>query len=186
MPDRECTRTCSRQRRPAPRLEAEQHYHFSIRNGVTVKIVDFGIARILSDDPKDRLTHKGEIVGSPIYMSPEQCRGREVDHRSDAYSLGCVMYEMISGKPPIEGSTYLETIQRHNDQLPKNLCSVRKGCPPQLEAIVMRCLEKTPKDRFATTNDLNAALLSLHSELCGSSTNRRPVAPVLRRGSEVL
>src|SRR4030095_554703 len=99
-------------------------------------IVDFGIAKRLStenDEELQKLTGTGELVGSPIYMSPEQCRGTAPDARSDVYSLGVLMYETLTGAPPFSGSTFFETLAMHLDSpVPK---FAGKGASQDLAAI---------------------------------------------------
>ncbi len=86
----------------------------------SVKIIDFGIAKIISENTVagTKLTKTGDIFGSPLYMSPEQCCGRAVDHRADIYSLGILMYEVLTGKPPLEGPTPLVTIFKQTTEMP--------------------------------------------------------------------
>src|SRR6185369_1510587 len=82
-----------------------------------VKIVDFGIAKLVQNESETQsLTRTGEIFGSPLYMSPEQCLSKPLDARSDIYSMGCLMYELLTGNPPLKGETILETLfqQTHN------------------------------------------------------------------------
>lgn len=116
-----------------------------------VKLVDFGLAKLTTvEDPK--LTLNGEVIGSPLYMSPEQCQGLQVDHRSDIYSLGCLMYEVVCGYPPFRGETALDTFRMHVQgeyQEPSaNLCSDR------LRGILRKCLSKGPEDRFSSLNEI--------------------------------
>lgn len=144
MSDRFCTKTRTFKRILHRDLKPGNIVVLNTQDGDLVKIVDFGIARLLSDNPDHRLTRKGDIVGSPVYMSPEQCRAEDVDQCSDMYSFGCVMYEIIAGHPPLRGATSLKTIQKHNNELPKSPAAQRKGCPKQLEQIVMRCLANLP------------------------------------------
>lgn len=111
------------------------------------KIVDFGIAK--RQAVENSVTQTGEIFGTPLYMSPEQCLGKAVDSRSDIYSLGCVMYEALAGVPPLVGSNPVETVLRHINDTPVPL---RKACADwkvssELEQVVMACLEKDPRDR---------------------------------------
>jgi len=96
------------------------------------KIVDFGIAKILptGDQLTQQLTQTGETFGSPFYMSPEQCKGDQLDFRSDIYSFGCVMFETLTGKPPFSGQNPVKTILKH---LTKT--------PPELTNFVLRCIE---------------------------------------------
>jgi serine/threonine protein kinase len=128
-----------------------------------VKIVDFGIAKRLSTDGDlelQKLTGTGELVGSPIYMSPEQCRGTTPDARSDVYSLGVLMYETLTGMPPFSGNTFFETLAMHLDSPVPKLAG--KGSPQEIaniEPIVRRCLAKFPADRFQSVAEVQEELL---------------------------
>ena len=120
---------------------------------INVKISDFGIAR---DHSMNRLTMQGEVFGSPLYMSPEQCVGDDdVDPRSDIYSFGCVMFELLTGLPPFIGSTRFETMSMHVHSPPPSIedCSKRK-ISAKLIKIVEKCLSKKPRDRYQTSKDL--------------------------------
>jgi serine/threonine protein kinase len=122
----------------------------------TAKIVDFGIAKMIGPDDAQNLTQTGEVFGTPLYMSPEQCLGQKVDARSDLYSLGCVLYECLSGKPPFEGSSSLETIMMHvNGALP---AFDNKVISAQLKSVVLKSLSKNPEERFQSASDLTEAL----------------------------
>lgn len=130
-----------------------------------LKIVDFGIAKLMpSEDGKTRqaLTQTGEVFGSPLFMSPEQCMGRAPDLRSDIYSVGCLMYEALSGVPPLMGDTSFETMTKHVNEMPLAFKQVNAELqiPPALEAVVFRCLQKDPDDRYQSAaeiiNDLPA------------------------------
>ena len=125
-----------------------------------VQIVDFGMAKILSavDGEREDLTKAGEVFGSPMYMSPEQCMAKELDARSDIYSLGCVMYRTLTGCPAVAGSTAMECFNKHANGEPEPFASV---CPEfnlsaNLELIVFKCMAKNPDDRYQTM----AALLA--------------------------
>lgn len=127
-----------------------------------VKILDFGIAKMLGEDNQDqRLTKDGEVFGSPLYMSPEQCTGGKVDARSDIYSFGCVMYECLTGAPPHIGATSLETL---NKQVSEPTLSLRGIAPdltiPELiDAQVIKALSKNPFERQQTVEELKKGLL---------------------------
>jgi uncharacterized protein YjdB len=116
-------------------------------------VTDFGIAKA-AEGPTH--THTGFMVGTPAYMSPEQCAGGEVSGASDQYSLGAVAYEMITGVPPFTGSTY-SVIQAHVEQEPRPLTE-HVDCPPELEQAVLRMLAKNPQDRWG---GMNLALTAL-------------------------
>ncbi len=127
-----------------------------------VKILDFGIAKMLGDNNKDqRLTKDGEVFGSPLYMSPEQCTGGVVDLRSDIYSFGCLMYESLVGAPPHIGANTLETL---NKQVSEPTLSLR-GIAPELtipeliDAQVIKALSKNPYERQQTVEELKKGLI---------------------------
>lgn len=112
------------------------------------KIVDFGIAKLQSDEMSDlKLTQTGEVFGSPLYMSPEQCLGGKVDGRSDIYSLGCVMYELLTGQAPFIGQNAAEAIVKHVNEKAKPFPAA-SGLLKGLESVVMKMLEKKPEDRY--------------------------------------
>ncbi|HEY9786188.1 MAG TPA: serine/threonine-protein kinase [Candidatus Obscuribacterales bacterium] len=121
-----------------------------------VTIVDFGIAKILVGDAEDqvKLTQTGEVFGSPLYMSPEQCQGQHLDPRTDIYSFGVLMYESLTGKPPIAGSNPLEQLSRQIREIPRSAKTMNPGIPDALDYLVMRCLEKDPADRYQSVAEL--------------------------------
>lgn len=126
-----------------------------------VKLLDFGIAKmILENAEQSRLTQTGEVFGSPMYMSPEQCLGKDIDHRSDIYSFGTLMYEMLSGTPPILGENVLDTIRKQLSDSPRPLKELAPDVSESLEYIVMRCLDKDPAWRYQSAKDLLADLLA--------------------------
>lgn len=127
-----------------------------------VHIVDFGIAKVLpsGEGAVQHLTQTGEIFGSPLYMSPEQCKGRDVDARSDIYSLGCVMFEALTGEPPHKGGSAIETLMFHVNQKAPKLVERRSdiGECSELEKIVAAALEASPDLRYQTIGKLKADL----------------------------
>ncbi len=128
-----------------------------------VKIVDFGIAKILPQEGREaaQLTQTGEVFGSPLYMSPEQCRGEKLDARSDVYSMGCLMYETLVGSPPLNGANMLEILFKHINEMPATLSQATNGVqfPPGLEKIVFRALAKEPSERFQSMAALREELI---------------------------
>src|SRR5581483_6658978 len=115
-----------------------------------VKVLDFGIAKLKQVTPTDKshtLTEVGTIIGTPPYMSPEQCRGKELDACSDIYSLGIILYEMLCGEPPFGGDTAVEIVAKHLKDTPQPLRELRPEIPAALERVVMRSLEKDPARR---------------------------------------
>jgi serine/threonine protein kinase len=127
-----------------------------------VKIVDFGIAKLLgaAEGEMEQLTRTGEVFGSPLYMSPEQCRGKPLDCRTDIYSLGSVMYETLTGKPLFEGDEVLDLFFKQTTQKPAAFSAVSPtlAIPQELEQIVFRTLEKEPEDRIPTMRNLRLEL----------------------------
>lgn len=128
-----------------------------------VRIVDFGLAKPTNPDGHSTLTEVGAVLGSPLYMSPEQAMSREVDHRTDIYSMGCLMYKTLTGRAPIEGDTALETLSAKCTNVAPRLD--KNEFPGLLTDIVARCLSIAPEARFQTTDELLSALNELGDEL---------------------
>lgn len=129
----------------------------------TPKIADFGIAKMTSDGSTQHLTKTGEICGSPLYMSPEQCMGRPADIRSDIYALGCVMYEAITGAVPNAGDNTLETIHRRTNEAPRTFTECGVTFPDEIERIVLKCLELQPANRYQSADELSTDLQNAFS-----------------------
>ncbi len=123
-----------------------------------VKIVDFGIAKILPQAGLDlpRLTQTGELFGSPVYMSPEQCQSKELTERSDVYAMGCVMYEALTGKPPFVADNLLATVfkQCHEDPKPFARVAAGRKIPAEVEAVIFRAMEKDPDKRYRSAEEM--------------------------------
>ena len=115
-----------------------------------VLVADFGIGKAISDAPGDTLTQIGMSVGTPAYMSPEQAVGEEVDGRSDLYSLGCVLYEMIVGEPPFTGPTVQAVIAKRFVQTPVEVAALREGVPGPVSRAVSQALARVAVDRYET------------------------------------
>lgn len=128
-----------------------------------VKVLDFGLALI--GESTRKITQSGEFWGSPPYASPEQVKGEDTDHRSDIYSLGCVMYELLSGKDPFFGAGLYELLSKHVNEQPAPLMVTNPqiSVPAEMERIVFKCMEKKPQDRFQTVAELQAALENSNS-----------------------
>ncbi len=134
------------------------------KNGFDViKVVDFGIAKLLTNDDgttMNNLTQTGDVFGSPLYMSPEQCSGKKLDSRSDIYSLGCLMYEALTGTAPIAGKNFLETMQKHLTDTPAPFPGelAKNPLAKKLQVIIFTCLAKDPTARYASMKDVSADL----------------------------
>jgi serine/threonine protein kinase len=144
-----------------------------------VKVLDFGIAKLLHRglNETEQLTRTGEIFGSPFYMSPEQCLGRPVDHRSDIYSMGCVMFEVLTGAPPFAGETSISTIMMHQSEKPLTLkeASMGREYPPEIENLVASMLEKDPDNRIQSLLDVAQLLIGVQKGLSGGTILNKSV-----------
>jgi len=142
-----------------------------------IKILDFGIAKLTSLEVSDdssitdltTQTKSGAVLGTVAYMSPEQLRGKPVDHRSDIFSLGAILYEMLTGQRAFAGETEVDTMTAVLKEEPSDVPLVRQGIPESFEQIIRHCLEKEPEQRFQSARDLAFAL----SAVPGSTTARQ-------------
>ena len=134
------------------------------RGRLTCKILDFGIAKMIED--RKRLTRTGEVVGSPIFMSPEQCTGKKLDQRTDIYSLGIILFKCLAGKYPHHGSTLRDTfLMKTTMPCPRiNEHNPEHDAPPRLENLIYKCLEIKPEDRYRTMADVYLDLRELARE----------------------
>ena len=119
-----------------------------------IKVVDFGIARALDSAHDGGLTQDGAVMGTATYFSPEQAKGDGLDLRSDLYSLGIVLYELVTGKPPFSGESALATAYKQVHDVPTRMKDHAADVPPALEAIVSKCMAKEPTRRYATAEQL--------------------------------
>jgi serine/threonine-protein kinase len=122
-----------------------------------VKVTDFGIARAINTE--ESLTQTGAVMGTATYFSPEQAEGVGVDARSDIYSLGVVLFEMVTGRPPFLGDSPVAVASKHVRDHPPAPREINPAIPPTFEAIILKCLAKDPNYRYATAEDLRADLL---------------------------
>ena len=133
-----------------------------------VKVLDFGIAKV-ANGPQ-RLTRVGEVLGTPHYMSPEQCEGDGVDNRTDIYALGVLLYEMVTGRVPHDADTMMGilTKQMYEDPIPPKVRVPQVS--ERLEQLIMRCLKKKPEQRYQTMHEVEADLQRVHA-------GKAPVGP---------
>ncbi|PZM78052.1 MAG: hypothetical protein DKT66_27670 [Candidatus Melainabacteria bacterium] len=150
-----------------------------------VKLVDFGIAKLTGQDGfnQQTLTRTGEIFGSPLYMSPEQCLGIGVDHRTDLYSLGCVMFESLTGSPPLVGDSALATMMKHQNEEPVSLKEASLGVefPKRIEQVVKRLLAKDLNARYQSAELFTADLVGLDTEQSLTSALNTLPAPIVEK-----
>lgn len=124
-----------------------------ITHSGAVKVMDFGIARALHG-AQSTMTQTGMVMGTPQYLSPEQALGKAVDHRSDLYATGCLLYELLALRPPFTGETPLSVVYQHVQDIPVPPSEVSGGVPPELDGLVMRSLAKDPDDRFQSAEEM--------------------------------
>jgi uncharacterized protein YjdB len=141
-------------------------------------VTDFGIAKVAENRG---LTMTGIAVGTPSYMSPEQCAAKDITGKSDQYSLGVVAYEMLTGKQPFEGDSAMAIMFAHFNEQPKSLTDVRADCPSEISAAVMRMLEKAPDKRFPSIEEAVAAMGAM--PLAHDDPMRRQLIAIAKKGS---
>ncbi len=129
-----------------------------IDKGGTARIMDFGIARSLK---AKGITGSGVMIGTPEYMSPEQVEGKEVDQRSDIYSLGVILFEMITGRVPFEGDTPFTIGVKHKSEIPQDPKGLNAQIPDELSGLILRCLEKDKKTRYQSAGDVLTDLYNI-------------------------
>ncbi len=135
-----------------------------------VKVLDFGIAKVASDSQK--LTKTGAVFGTPLYMSPEQAAGIELDQRTDIYALGVIMFEMAAGRVPFNAENVMAILSQHMYKAPPSLRSLVEDIPEALEAIIVRLLAKKPESRYGSMDELVADLDQVAKGLAPESTAR--------------
>src|SRR3984957_9599921 len=156
-----------------------------------IKIRDFGVAKLQSTPEESErpveylttVTRSGAVIGTVAYMSPEQLRGKGVDHRSDIFSVGAILYEMLTGRRAFRGETEVDTITAVLREDPPEINLEEAGIPVTLRQVIQHCLEKDPENRFQSARDLAFALETLanasggHARWSGTSRKRAKVVP---------
>ncbi len=140
-----------------------------------LKVTDFGISRAGAS----QMTEAGSIVGTAQYLSPEQARGAHVDNRSDIYSVGVLLYELLTGEVPFTGDTPVEIAMKHLSQAPKRPSEIRPEVPHDLDAITLRALAKDPDDRYASAEEMDAELARVAKGLAVSRETEEAATSVL-------
>lgn len=140
-----------------------------------VKVLDFGIAKALADTAT-RLTSTGGMVGTPAYLSPEQIDGADVDGRTDIYSLGCLLYELLSGRPPFTGDSPFAVMNQHLSKAPDAPSALRPEVPAAVDAVVLRALAKRADERYPDAASFRAALEQVH-EAARQTVSAVPAPP---------
>ncbi len=155
------------------------------------KILDFGLAKLLEPPSSDgsgpsmmetlAQTQAGFVLGTLRYMSPEQARGQALDHRSDLFSLGVVLYEMVTGQLPFTGNTPLDTLHAIAFEETQPVTAIRPNLSPSLQRIVTRCLRKQPQDRYPDAKDLATDIRTVQREIESGITSRAPLVERLQQ-----
>jgi tRNA A-37 threonylcarbamoyl transferase component Bud32 len=144
-------------------LKPENIFLARRKGQVVPKVLDFGISKIRSDDAeKVRLTTTGQLVGTPLYMAPEQAKGEAViDHRADIYALGALLYELVTGTPPFTGNNYFQLLWKHGNEVPERaaLRAPAAQIPAALDQVIARALEKDPDARWQSMEAFRKAML---------------------------
>jgi eukaryotic-like serine/threonine-protein kinase len=137
----------------------------------TVKVMDFGIARAVSDSAAT-MTSTAAVIGTAQYLSPEQARGDSVDARSDVYSMGCLLYELVTGAPPFSGDSPVAVAYQHVREDPRLPSSINPDVPPELDAILLKAMSKNPANRYQSAAEMRNDLLRA---LAGQRVEATPV-----------
>lgn len=131
------------------------------------KVVDFGIAKAIQEGVGEGLTHTGQVIGTPEFMSPEQLLGDPVDARSDLYALGCILYLMLTASPPFDAPTREQMIKRRLSEDAPHVHEIDPALPDSVARIVARLLARSPKDRYGSAAEMKDALAGIHVRRSG-------------------
>ncbi len=142
-----------------------------INNAGAVKVMDFGIARAIADSASP-MTQTAAVIGTAQYLSPEQARGEQVDARSDVYSLGCVLFEVLTGEPPFKGDSPVAVAYQHVREDPQLPSSVNSAIPRELDSIILKAMAKNPANRYQSAADMRTDLVRVLG-------GQRPSAPTV-------
>lgn len=142
-----------------------------INKAGAVKVMDFGIARAISD-ASSPMTQTAAVIGTAQYLSPEQARGEQVDARSDVYSVGCVLFEILTGEPPFKGDSPVAVAYQHVREDPPLPSSVNSQVPPELDSVILKAMAKNPANRYQSAAEMRSDLIRVLS-------GQRPSAPMV-------
>lgn len=139
-----------------------------------VKVLDFGIAKVQEKEGEEqrKLTQAGVVYGTPEYLSPEQAKGKNIDHRSDLYALGIILYEMVTGSVPFDGNTPLATLTGHVYQKPAEPKTLRQDLSDEMQRIILKALEKDANNRYQSAMEFLEDLEKLEAKLRGGKVQR--------------
>ncbi len=152
----------------------------------SIRILDFGIAKIASNSAQTQeLTKTGMVIGSPLYMSPEQSIGKKIDARTDIYSLGCVLFECLCGAPPFQGDTVIETLMLHQTETPKTLheASMGRDFPALLEELVSSMLAKNVEERIDSMRAVHQDLVRIRETLEPTDKSQKATPQKVNKGT---
>ncbi len=153
-----------------------------IDRGGNARIMDFGIARAVKGKS---ITGSGVMIGTPQYMSPEQVEGKDVDQRSDIYSLGVILYEMVTGRLPFEGETPLAVAMKHKGETPRDPKELNAQIPEDLSQVILKCLEKDKNNRYQSADGLRSELINIEEGLPTTDGAIPPKKPLTSKKTAV-
>ncbi|MFE3191548.1 Stk1 family PASTA domain-containing Ser/Thr kinase [Nocardia sp. NPDC059240] len=149
-----------------------------INRAGAVKVMDFGIARAIADS-SNPMTQTAAVIGTAQYLSPEQARGEQVDARSDVYSVGCVLYEILTGEPPFTGDSPVAVAYQHVREDPRLPSQVYQGVPRELDSVILKAMSKNPANRYQTAAEMRADLIRVLG-------GQKPTAPLIMTDEDRL